>query len=97
MKRFFPWRECGWAVVFLLLLAGLYVGSYYVILDEWESERCRLSAILSRTVGGQLPLHPSPLPEPRLEARYRFGGDWVALFFAPMHGLDRIVRPGYWH
>lgn len=29
-----PWRECGWAILVLLLLAVLYVGSYLALLGN---------------------------------------------------------------
>jgi hypothetical protein len=34
--RHFPLRELGYAIGFVVLLAGLYVGSYYAMVEKFE-------------------------------------------------------------
>ncbi len=31
------------------------------------------------------------------EADYRFGGEASQIIFAPIHSLDRMIRPDYWN
>ena len=37
--RHFPWKEIGYAVGFVVLLAVLYVGAYYALVTRTESLR----------------------------------------------------------
>jgi hypothetical protein len=83
--RHFPWRELGYAVGFLTLLAVLYVGSYYATVErqpigvKWwpeTSENPRTTYLLDYRLGG--------------------GGGWAHDLFGPMHRLDKMIRPDYW-
>ena len=39
---------------------------------------------------------PGGRPPRQLSAWYRVGGDFSAAIFAPIHALDRKLRPDYW-
>jgi hypothetical protein len=78
----FTFRECGYALGSLSLLAALYVGSYYTNVERMQ-------------------LYNSTNDPPEFLAtwpRYRVGEDsWAHDFYAPIHALDRQLRPGVWH
>jgi hypothetical protein len=89
--RHFPLRELGYAIGIVVLLAALYVGAYY--------------AMVSR--GPYLvPLTPLDFKGGRLfakagmlfdeEPEYSVGGVWSTAFFAPIHAIDRRIRPTFW-
>jgi hypothetical protein len=84
--RHFPIRECGYALRFVVLLAVLYVGAYYAMID------LHLHAYEMKTdvlIGGSLtPAQIQPI--------YRIRGDWIAGFFESWHEIDRRLRPAYW-
>lgn len=74
-----PIRECGWAALVLVVLAGLYVGGYY-------ANVVRVELLLGSRSGHSV-----------VNVRvYRVGGTWAEAFFAPMHAIDRQIRPAYW-
>ena len=61
------------AVALLALLAVLYAGAYYALVEPVE-------LLWSR--GGF--------------AHYRYGGEMAKHLFAPVHHLDRLLRPRLW-
>lgn len=82
-----PWRECGWALLFLLALAGLYMGAYYATITprpRLVSKRYGIGVIGGKTFPVCVPGYHF-LPEA-----------WVSPVFAPMHNLDRQLRPETW-
>ena len=79
-------RYTGYAIGIVVLLAMLYVGAYYAMVEhrlfgapppEWHDR------IISDTWKYY---HPS----------YRVGGEWSVWLFGPMHALDRELRPKWW-
>jgi hypothetical protein len=80
--RHFPWRECGYAVGALTLLLALYAGAYYAMVDPFDRV-----AMISSTY---------PPPRGRPIPFYSFGGDAAKAFFAPIHQVDRLLRPQVW-
>lgn len=69
------------ALALVLLLAAVYIGSYWCILDPLLMVEEGMLGIVSRG-------HREP--------NYSFGGDAATLFFIPIHWCDRRLRPGYW-
>jgi hypothetical protein len=82
--RHFPLRELGYAIGFIVLLAAIYVGSYYamVIPSDLDPAKLPLRGSISAT------FYASPV--------YRFGGNTSAQFFGLANKLDRKLRPGQW-
>jgi hypothetical protein len=89
--RHFPLRELGYALGFLVLLAALYVGAYcstvsrgpYLTpLKPLDFKGGRLFAIAGMLVDE--------------EPEYSIGGAWGTAFFAPIHAIDRRIRPAFW-
>jgi hypothetical protein len=80
--RHLPWRECVYAVGVLTLLLALYVGAYYATVEPFD-----YSAFISSR-------HPPPRGTPI--PIYSFGGESAKTFFAPMHQVDRMLRPDVW-
>lgn len=82
--KHFPWRECGWAVLFLLVLAGLYFGAYFAMMRPIVSV-----SHSERGVSGRVPFYNRPwMPHTMAE--------WASTIFAPMHAIDRALRPDFW-
>jgi hypothetical protein len=78
-----PLRECGYALTFIVVLLGLYLGAYF--------------AMVERVDFGELIASSRPYLGPaRPFAFYRFGGDWSQSFFYPAHALDRRIRAELW-
>jgi hypothetical protein len=75
--RHFPLRECGYALGVVVLLAAIYVGSYYATV---QPKYFRMP-----------PGDRACLVEYRLDDE-----GWLKVFFAPMHDLDRQIRPEWW-
>src|SRR5436309_14620124 len=78
-----PLREMGYAVVVVVLLAAIYLGSYFAMVKRGA----RTNWSYSPPPGEEMP----PLVYPRY--RWNLG---VVAFFAPAHAIDRRLRPGYW-
>lgn len=80
-----PWRECGWSVLFVVLLIGLYGGTYWIMLTT-NSRDQRLDIETWDDGCGRLIVVPD----------YRFGGEWSETVFTPAHMVDRAIRPTFW-
>jgi hypothetical protein len=78
--RDFSFRKCIYVVV---ILAAIYVGSYYAMVERWEFSP---SAVVARAFAGD----EATFPE------YRLRQKWVYSFYAPMHSIDRKLLPGFW-
>ena len=78
--RHFPLRELGCAIGFIVLVAALYAGAYYTMV-----ERCEF---------GSSPV--PELGRPWCYVQYRVGGNRAVAFFNPMHEIDRRIRPEWW-
>jgi len=86
--KHFPLREIGCAVGFILLLGIFYVGGYYaLVITHPELLDPGLLRLKRGTFG------PSTY---RIAPEYRFGSDNSVRFFAPMHDLDKWLRPSLW-
>jgi hypothetical protein len=84
------------------IVATLYVGAYYAMVDRFPTQVDHISTTvnervivngregLSMTVTSSFSCGPAPFPI------YLFGGDVSEWFFAPMHELDKKLRPGAW-
>jgi len=81
-----PLRECGYAIGFVVLLVALYVGGYYAMVE-------RIVTLTSVTPGG---VRVSRL-EKTVTVGYRFESELLHRIFAPMHALDRRLRPEWWN
>jgi hypothetical protein len=79
--KHFPKKELAYAVAFVALLGGLYVGSYYSMVEQSFS-------FAPTVVNGGFKLHFVP--------KYRFGGHTAKAIFAPWHQVDLRIRPEYW-
>ena len=77
-----PWRECGYAIGFILVLAAIYVGSYYAMV------RREYSPPFSSVWGTD--------EDDREFVRPKYSHDDMADFFRPMHEIDRRLRREYW-
>jgi hypothetical protein len=76
-----PWKETGWAIVFIVLLAFVYAGSYYaMVTQEWHS-----GIFWEEGWFGSRP-----------EPKYPFCDEVLKTVYGPMYSLDRKVRPGFW-
>jgi hypothetical protein len=80
--RHFPWRECSYALGFLVLLATLYVGAYYAMVERMIG----FGGITSR--GTRVSTR-----ERTIFVGYRIESVPLDGIFAPMHALDRRLRP----
>jgi hypothetical protein len=78
--KHFPKKELGSAIGFLVLLAGLRVGSYYAMINRDISYSVVGGVVANRTV----------------RPTYEFGGDVAVAIFSPWQTVDRWIRPGYW-
>jgi hypothetical protein len=78
--RNFPFRKCIYVVV---TLAAIYFGSYYAMVERWEISP---SSVVARAFAGD----GATFPE------YRLRQEWVYSLYAPMHAIDRKLRPGFW-
>jgi hypothetical protein len=77
-----PLRECGYAIAVLAVLAGLYLGAYFVLL-----ERLDLGELVAQR----------GTPEYReMPAACYYTGEWGYDFFRPAHHVDRMLRPWVW-
>jgi hypothetical protein len=76
-----PWKELGYAVGLLVLLAALYVGAYYGMV-----KRQPRALAPDRDEDGFLTVSP----------KYPIAQEPFAVFFRPMHVFDRRVRKGFW-
>jgi hypothetical protein len=74
------WKELGYAIVFVVLLAAMYVGAYYAMVQREEID------VLLR-------YRP---PSIRAHVAYRFGGEAAHSMFSPMHEIDRYIRQDWW-
>jgi hypothetical protein len=81
--RHFPLRELGYAISFLVLLAALYVGAYYAMVERTEHIHGFMIGIGMRD-------------PPTVKLKYRYGGEWSMAFFYPAHDIDRRLRPDLW-
>ena len=79
--RNFPFLKCIYVVVFL---AAIYIGSYYAMVEKWEI-RSPIAQVAQAFAGDE-----ATLPE------YRLRQEWVYSLYAPMHAIDRKLRPGFW-
>jgi hypothetical protein len=82
--KHFPKKELAYAVVFVALLAGLYVGSYYALIVP------RFTFVVP--IMGAAHWEGATMFQPD----YRFGGDTAKAVFAPWHQVDLRIRPGAW-
>jgi hypothetical protein len=83
--RHFPFRELGYVIGFLLLMATLYIGSYYATVQRYVYD----APAIFELPDGSLAVGWFATP------KYCIGEE-SALFFRPMHQFDRLVRPGFW-
>jgi hypothetical protein len=81
--RHFPLRELGFAIGFTVLLAAIYVGSYYAMVERTEH-------IQGFMIGIGIP------DPPTVRLKYRYGGEWSTAFYYPAHDIDRRLRPDLW-
>jgi hypothetical protein len=81
--RHMPIRELGYAIAFLIVVATLYAGAYFAMVERTEF----------RFTGSPLAF---PSGDEYSFVEYRFGGDAAQSFFAPMHAVDRLLRPKLW-
>jgi hypothetical protein len=74
-----------WIAAVLVALPVLYVGSYALLVERsrWQ---------ITRDGSGRVPIYSSTIPK---VGRVPFSKEWDELF-APIHALDRKLRPGYW-
>jgi hypothetical protein len=79
--RNFPFRKCIYAVI---ILAAIYVGSYYAMVERWEIETS--SAPIAKAFIGDATVFPE----------YRLRQEWLYKLYDPMHAIDRKIRPGFW-
>ena len=77
-----PLRECGYAIGFLVLLAGLYFGAYLLMVD-----RVDLGAMFG------VPGTPGYQEAPAVVYR---SVEWSRDFFRPAHRFDQLLRPTVW-
>jgi hypothetical protein len=79
--RNFPFRKCIYVVA---ILAAIYVGSYYAMVERWEIDP---SAAIAQAFLGDATTF----------TQYRLRQEWVYSFYAPMHAIDRkLLRRGFW-
>ena len=78
--KHFPLRELGYAVGFIVLLAAIYVGSYYAMVER-SSVR-----VEGRSIAVSHPRSPFA----------RYPASSLETFFEPIHRLDRMIRHRYW-
>jgi hypothetical protein len=89
--RHFPLRELGYAIGFVVLLATLYVGTYYAMAQRGVEPEIDWAASQKKpglgvvTTGKML-----------ASVSYSFENEWVDVIFGPMHQMDRRLRPEYW-
>ena len=85
--RHFPWKELGYAVGFVTLLAVLYVGAYYSLAIA-HTERLYSDPAFALNIHS--PYTVCIFPE------YRIGGESAVRFIEFMHGIDKTLRPDTW-
>jgi hypothetical protein len=73
-------REIGYTMAILAILFGLYVGSYYALVNR--------DGAFSNGMWGELEIRSVP--------RYRIGGEALSRFFFPIHQIDRKCRTDFW-
>jgi hypothetical protein len=76
------------AVALLLALPMLYVGSYYALVQVYGTRGQDFLGGIENPASLELVTTPFP--------RYRLMGDKGKTFFAPIHRLDRMIRPQTW-
>jgi hypothetical protein len=82
--RHFPLRECGYAVGFVVVLAALYVGSYFALVDRKSNRTMLIADLIDLDVDDLRQLEP------------RYPAVWLQGFFGPIHKIDRKLRPDFW-
>jgi hypothetical protein len=82
--RHFPLRECGYVIGCIVLLGAMYVGGYYGTIMRVATAEHYDGDDASWRLGR--PFMAPRYPADRLEA-----------FFAPIHSLDRMLRPEFWN
>lgn len=75
-------RGIGYAAVFLVVLATMYVGSYFALVER----------------GPNINYSPSyPPTQPSMPTYRWISAGWVQSLFAPVHALDVRLRHDYWY
>jgi len=70
-----------WIVLLILCLPCAYLAGYLLLLDPM--------AVLDKSAGG--------IGVGHREANYRAGGSASRVLFAPIHSVDRLIRPDHWN
>jgi hypothetical protein len=84
--RHFPLRECGFAVGFVVVLATIYVGSYYATVRRQYFPPMSATWIENGTEDDYERLNVHPIYRPECSRT----------FYSPMYEIDRKLRPDYW-
>lgn len=82
------WRQLRYAFGAVVLLAAIYVGSYYAMVERWEIEPA--GVVAEAFVAEAFAVDGAVFPE------YRLRQDWLYNFYAPIHAVDRKLRPDFW-
>jgi hypothetical protein len=80
--RHFPWRECGYAIVVLVVLTGLYVGSYFSVVSSSVSLTIKTDPGSPKGWGWAKCIY----------FRYRSNWQWMEPFFTPLQQIEARIR-----
>src|SRR5436190_22320182 len=94
MLKHIPWRETGWAFGAVVMLAALYVGSYFALVTQ--SPYSSSPVPMGYNFGGSTRVFESPMAPYFVDPEYRVCGNAAASFFGPIHEIDLVLRPKMW-
>ena len=81
-------RKCLYVMV---VLAAIYVGSYFAMVEKGEI-LINPAAAVAEAFRAQAEANGARSPWPE----YRLRQEWVYSVYAPIHEIDRKLRPGFW-
>ena len=81
------------AMLMIASVLCVYAVAYYMLVD-----RCTRVPSVKDLVGvvQKIDKPRESIAEALIEPCYAVGGGGAEAFFAPMHGVDRVIRPTYW-
>lgn len=83
MQKHLPWKELGWALLFLAVVSTAYFGAYFWLVVPSISGGTGWNSIE--------PAYSNPFLH-----RSCAGMDWAVTFFVPAHQVDKLLRPSRW-
>jgi len=81
-------------LVSLLVLMAFYVSAYIAVIDTTPFFVRTTNSLRIR--GAKFIMHENGSVVLTAKPKYRIGGAWALTLFAPVHQIDRRVRPDIW-